>query len=162
LLLGFAAASREADADGDGIPDAFDTDNDNDGIPDADDNCPTVANADQTDTDEDLEGDACDAFPNDRDDDGVSGDVDNCPLVPNFDQADHDGDLQGDVCDPDDDNDGASDVFENSAGTDPFDGTESPEVSVPALDLGARALLLLLILGGTLRRLRRGKPFVRF
>ncbi len=35
-------------------------DSDNDGIPDSEDNCPTVPNADQTDTDGDSEGDACD------------------------------------------------------------------------------------------------------
>ncbi len=42
---------------------------DNDGIPDGDDNCPTTANADQADYDQDGEGDVCD---DDDDNDGIS------------------------------------------------------------------------------------------
>ncbi len=38
-------------------------DTDLDGVPDDSDNCPTVANASQTDTDGDGRGDACDLFP---------------------------------------------------------------------------------------------------
>jgi hypothetical protein len=37
------------------------TDGDDDGVPDSDDNCPSVANADQADADEDGLGDACDS-----------------------------------------------------------------------------------------------------
>jgi hypothetical protein len=59
---------------------------------------------DQTDTDLDATGDACDPFPNDPDDDidgdTVSGDIDNCPIDPNTDQSDMDLDGIGDVCDP--------------------------------------------------------------
>jgi Thrombospondin type 3 repeat len=72
-------------------------DQDNDGVLDTADNCPTVANASQTDTDGDGLGDACDP---DDDNDGVADVSDNCPLVPNADQADRDGDGTGDACDP--------------------------------------------------------------
>ena len=52
-------------------------DSDGDGILDDDDNCPTVANEDQTDTDADGEGDACDS---DDDNDGVVDEGDAYPL----------------------------------------------------------------------------------
>ncbi len=72
-------------------------DTDGDGVKNGDDNCPTVANADQADTDGDLVGDACDT---DDDGDGVLDGQDNCPLVPNADQGNRDGDSVGDACDP--------------------------------------------------------------
>ena len=71
-------------------------DTDADTVPDSSDNCPFVANADQTDTDQDGAGDACDS---DDDNDGVADTADNCPLVANADQADGDGDGLGDACD---------------------------------------------------------------
>ncbi len=58
-------------------------DNDNDGIHNELDNCPFVANIEQTDTDSDGVGDVCD----------------NCPLVQNPDQADYDADGLGNPCD---------------------------------------------------------------
>lgn len=58
-------------------------DRDGDGIIDLEDNCPNVANPDQTDSDGDGIGDACD----------------NCPYNYNPDQKDSDGDGKGDVCD---------------------------------------------------------------
>lgn len=54
------------------------------------DNCPSVANADQSDPDGDDVGSACD----------------NCPGVANPSQANLDGDLLGDACDNDKDGDG--------------------------------------------------------
>ena len=57
---------------------------DGDGVPDARDNCPAVANADQSDVDHDTVGDACD----------------DCPLVANMQGEDNDGDAVGDACDP--------------------------------------------------------------
>lgn len=77
----------------------LDRDDDGDGIPDGRDNCVDVANPDQTDTDLDGLGDACDATPNGDDDaDGVDNLADNCLTDANPDQADTDGDGIGDAC----------------------------------------------------------------
>lgn len=56
-------------------------DQDGDGIIDEEDNCPSVANADQTDTDGDGYGNACDS---DDDNDGFPDDCDSEPLVDNY------------------------------------------------------------------------------
>lgn len=103
-------------------------DADNDGIEDADDNCPTVANASQTDTDNDGSGNACDS---DDDNDGIADGVDNCPLVSNSGQADFDGDGIGDACDSDDDNDGISDDQDANDNSD-----TSPTVSIDGCSSG--------------------------
>lgn len=80
-----------------GIPD-----HDADGVPDYADDCPLVANADQTDLDQDGLGDVCDK---DLDGDGVvqadadlRTPLDNCPNVPNPDQSDTNHDNIGDAC----------------------------------------------------------------
>jgi Thrombospondin type 3 repeat len=83
---------------------------DGDGVEDATDNCPEVANADQTNTDGDGLGDACDP---DDDEDFVVDAEDNCPLVSNTDQADAGQDGAGDACDPDHDNDGVQNEVDN-------------------------------------------------
>lgn len=59
-------------------------------------------NVGQSDTDNDLLGDACDPFT-DFDEDGIADSVDNCPWVANLDQQDIDDDGIGDACDPSDD-----------------------------------------------------------
>ncbi|MCU7829498.1 MAG: thrombospondin type 3 repeat-containing protein [Candidatus Thiodiazotropha sp. (ex Myrtea sp. 'scaly one' KF741663)] len=97
------------------------TDGDGDGVPDLVDNCPINANADQTDTDGDSQGDVCDT---DDDGDTILDTSDNCPLTANTDQANNDGDSAGDLCDADDDNDTVSDVTDNcplTANTDQAD-----------------------------------------
>jgi hypothetical protein len=85
-------------------------DADADGVPDASDNCVAVANPDQTDTDLDGQGDACDL---DNDNDGIADTADNCKFTPNPDQADLDGDGFGNVCDTDPDGDGVTGAADN-------------------------------------------------
>ncbi|MEK7100901.1 MAG: thrombospondin type 3 repeat-containing protein [Patescibacteria group bacterium] len=81
-------------------------DTDGDGIADGVDNCPADANADQTDTDADGQGNLCDFTPNgDNDGDGIDNLADNCPGVANAGQEDNDADGIGNVCDPTPDGD---------------------------------------------------------
>jgi Thrombospondin type 3 repeat/RTX calcium-binding nonapeptide repeat (4 copies) len=61
------------------------------------DNCPTVRNGSQVNTDGDTLGDACD---DDDDADAVPDASDNCRIVVNPDQTDTDGDGHGDACPP--------------------------------------------------------------
>ena len=73
-----------------------------DGVADNVDNCPSVTNSDQRDTDSDGSGDACDP---DKDGDGVRDDDDAFPLDA-AESLDTDGDGVGNNADPDDDGDG--------------------------------------------------------
>jgi hypothetical protein len=93
--------------------DACDIDDDNDTVldtGDVSDNCRSVPNADQANTDGDSQGDACDT---DDDEDTVADAADNCRTVPNPSQADSDGDGLGDACEADDDGDGILDGPDN-------------------------------------------------
>ena len=77
---------------------------DGDEVKDEVDNCPTVKNGSQIDTDGDGDGDACDE---DDDNDGVLDGSDNCRIDHNPDQTDTDGNGYGDACPPvDSDQDG--------------------------------------------------------
>lgn len=80
-----------------------DADSDGDGVADVSDNCPIYYNVDQTDTDSDGQGDAC----QDSDQDGTIDLYDNCPSVANPDQMNTDywADSSGNACDTDADGD---------------------------------------------------------
>lgn len=92
------------------VANAEQSDGDSDGRGDACDNCPAAANEDQTDSDGDGIGDACDS---DADNDGVDNAEDNCPFVPNPNQDDTDGDGDGNACDDNDDGDNCDDATDN-------------------------------------------------
>lgn len=89
LSLIISACSNDDDGNGN-------VDTDNDTVLDSNDNCPSIANEDQLDTDSDGLGDACD---DDDDNDGISDMNDNCPLSANPLQEDADNDGIGDACD---------------------------------------------------------------
>jgi Ca2+-binding RTX toxin-like protein len=98
----------QRDTDGDGPGDACDPDMDGDGHGNDVDNCPPVANADQS----------VNPCTEDPDGDGVPTFRDNCFDVANPDQRNNDfrfpyGDGLGDACDPDDDGDGVFDDVDN-------------------------------------------------
>lgn len=73
---------------------------DGDGICNGADNCPSVANPLQADSDFDGIGDACEGgIGPDQDGDGIPDAIDNCVVEFNPAQDDYDGDGVGDVCD---------------------------------------------------------------
>ncbi len=102
-----------------GMTEAFDPsiDSDEDSIADAFDNCPLVANPNQTNTDQSHDGgDACD---NDDDNDGIEDSEDQYPQDPT-EVRDSDGDGIADNRDDDIDNDGVA----NHLDAMPFDASE--------------------------------------
>jgi Leucine-rich repeat (LRR) protein len=132
-------ADEIPDGDNDGLPDTDepagcenDSDCDDDTIADGEDNCIQTANLNQTDTDNDGQGDACDA---DDDNDDVADGTDNCPLVANYDQSNMDGDPDGDACDTDIDGDTIDNDVEIQNGTSPTnpdtDGDGLPDNTDP-------------------------------
>jgi len=138
------------DTDGDGYKDPSDlfrldpaewADQDTDGVGNNGDNCPSISNPDQLNTDGQPDGgnacdndddndgvpDGSDAFPLDptesvdTDNDGVGNNGDNCPSISNLDQLNTDGQPDGgNACDNDDDNDGMPDTWEITYGLDPL------------------------------------------
>ena len=135
LLLGDAKAAYSpisvsgTRANADRATAALGSDTDGDGVSLPADNCPTVANPAQTDTDNDGTGDACDASPNgpDADGDGVPTASDNCPNAANPGQQDSDLDGIGDACD-------SSSTTDADADTDTDTGTgTTPATTTPVL-----------------------------
>lgn len=127
-FLGCIPAYQSVDTDGDGIPDIID-------------NCPLVANPDQSDIDFDRLGDVCDpdadgdGIPNSEDfilaDDGetvisTALDTDN-DGVPNVDDEDSDGDGIPDIMDRypiDTDNDGLPNAYDSDIDGDGYSNEE--------------------------------------
>ncbi len=98
------------------------TDSDNDGINDSADNCPNNANADQLDTDSDGSGNVCDS------------DDDNDGLPDTYELANNLNPLVNDSA-ADADNDGATNLAEFLAGTDPNDSNSTPSSSHSIYDI---------------------------
>jgi hypothetical protein len=98
-------------------------DADDDDIADDEDNCPLVANQDQTDTDGDGEGDACD---DDADNDGVDNDTETDAGTDPLDtDSDDDGVEDGEDGYEDSDDDGLIDALDPDSDNDGIlDGTE--------------------------------------
>jgi|GEM_PF-6225543 len=71
------------------------------------DNCPTISNSNQSDSDNDTIGDVCDNCKNisntsqeDTDKDNIGNSCDNCPTIANTNQQDTNRNSVGDACEP--------------------------------------------------------------
>ncbi|MBI5285723.1 MAG: thrombospondin type 3 repeat-containing protein, partial [Chloroflexi bacterium] len=116
---------------------AIDADQDN--VADSSDNCPLIANLNQSDIDLDGIGDECDP---DIDNDDVANATDNCPAIANSSQADVDADGLGHACDNDGDNDSVPDSSETNTGvfvnyTDTGTSPLNPDSDADGLNDGA-------------------------
>lgn len=107
-----------------------------------DDNCPAVSNVDQSDSDLDGIGDACD----DEDGDGLLDIDDNCIDVVNVGQGDIDADGIGDACEDDRDDDGVDDVDDNCVGiANPGQEDDDENGTADACQSGAEAPNVLIL-----------------
>ncbi len=102
-------------------------DRDGDGVPDATDNCPSLSNSDQSDSDNDGYGDACDeVHPGSGSDGDITTDDDD-DMMPDGDEPDGD-DLDGDIPTDDDDDtldgDSSEEDEEDESDGDELDGDE--------------------------------------
>jgi hypothetical protein len=117
------------------------TDRDLDGVTDVIDNCVTLPNRDQRNTDGDRFGDVCD----------------NCPHTPNNDQGDRDGDGIGSRCDVDITSDGFVDASDLAALAAAFGhARDAPSARDPRLDLDDSGMIDLLDLALFARAVRIG------
>ncbi len=103
-----AVGLGDPDLNCDGVEET-DPDRDRDGVLDSRDNCLTIFNPDQRDSEGDRYGDICD---DDDDNDSIPDTRDNCRLVANSDQQDTDHNGTGDAC-QDTDHDTLIDVNDN-------------------------------------------------
>ncbi|MEE9303088.1 MAG: LamG-like jellyroll fold domain-containing protein, partial [Thiotrichaceae bacterium] len=146
------------------------TDTDNDTVTDIYDNCVSMVNADQLNTDGDANGNECDT---DDDNDGLLDDLElligtNSLLIDtdadglsDFDEVNFDGDpaqyIPGQDLDPllkDTDGDSFNDGAEVSAGSDPLNSSSVPAISAPVLNLLGFLGILIGVLAIGAKRIR--------